>query len=69
VGRGHQAPELALGAARFVLDRADLGREPFVVVCRQPCLGVDSIALHRHFASCDVGPFTLLGEPRARSTS
>jgi len=48
-----------------VLDRAELGGEPFMVLRRQPCLGVGAIALHRDLARRHVGPFALRGEPCA----
>ena len=65
VSGGHQPPQLALGAARLLLDRTQLGGDPVVVLARQPRLGVGAIALHRDLASRDVGPLALLGEPRA----
>ena len=47
-----------------MLDGAQLGGDPFVVLGRQPRLGVGAIALHGDFTSRDVGPLALLGEPR-----
>src|SRR5439155_5297061 len=62
---GHQAPELALGAARLVLDGAQLGRERLVVVGRAPRLRIRALALDGDLAGGGVGPVALLGEPRA----
>src|SRR5206468_210697 len=62
---GHQAPELALGAARLVLDGAQLGGERLVVLGRAPRLGIGAIALGGDVAGGGVGPVALLGEPRA----
>src|SRR4029434_10370132 len=63
VGGGHQSAQLAFGAARLVLDRAQLCAEPLVMLARHPRLGVGAVALHRDLAGGDIGPFTLLGEP------
>jgi len=64
VGGGDQPPELALGAARIVLDRVELGGQPVVVLRRAPRIDVDAVALRRDLVRRQVRAFPLVGEPR-----
>src|SRR3989442_390702 len=64
VGGGDQPPELALGAARIVLDRAELGGQPVVLLRRLSRRRVRTVALHCDLTRREVRAFSLVGEPR-----
>src|SRR5207244_12554353 len=64
VGGGNQPPELALGAARIVLDRAELGGQPIVLLRRVSRRRVRTVALHRDLTRREVRALSLVGEPR-----
>src|SRR3989442_11067224 len=64
VAGGDQPPKLALGAARIVLDRAELGGQPVVLLRRLSRRRVRTVALHRDLTRREVRAFSLVGEPR-----
>src|SRR6266545_4875538 len=64
VGGVDQPPELALGAARIVLDRAEPGGQPVVLLRRLSRRRVRTVALHCNLTRREVRAFSLAGEPR-----